>query len=94
MLLLPKLFEVGQYTIFFWSNENDEPIHVHIINGNPSPNATKVWITQSGGCVVANNNGRIPQHDLNDLLDIIPTNFFYICNAWKKHFKAGIKFYC
>lgn len=27
---LPKLFMVSGYTVYFWSNENDEPIHVHV----------------------------------------------------------------
>ena len=26
---MPKLFQIGEYIIFFWSNENGEPIHVH-----------------------------------------------------------------
>ena len=27
---LPKLFMVSGYTVYFWSNENGEPIHVHL----------------------------------------------------------------
>lgn len=27
---LPKLFMVSGYNVYFWSNENDEPIHVHV----------------------------------------------------------------
>ena len=27
---LPKLFMVSGYTVYFWSNENGEPIHVHV----------------------------------------------------------------
>lgn len=38
---LPKLFMVSGYTVYFWSRENDEPIHVHISKGKPTPNATK-----------------------------------------------------
>lgn len=38
---LPKLFMVCGYTVYFWSNENGEPIHVHISKGKPTPNATK-----------------------------------------------------
>ena len=92
---MPKLFSIGRYTVFFWSNENNESIHVHIVTGNPASNSTKVWLTQSGGCVVANNNSRIPQRDLNELLDIIPSNFFFICSEWKRHFNVdAVKFYC
>lgn len=48
---LPKLFMVSGYTVYFWSNENGEPIHVHIAKGKPTPNATKIWLTKSGGCI-------------------------------------------
>ena len=27
---MPKLFMVSGYTVYFWLNENDEPIHVHV----------------------------------------------------------------
>ena len=38
---LPNLFTVSGYKIYFWANENGEPIHVHISKGKPSPNSTK-----------------------------------------------------
>ena len=61
---MPNLFTYLGYTIFFWANENFEPIHVHICKGNPTANSTKVWITKSGDCILENNNSRIPKHDL------------------------------
>ena len=85
---MPKLFKVGQYVVFFWSNETGEPIHVHIGIVNPSPNATKVWLTRHGGCIVAHNKSQIPQADLNELLDVIQNSFFLICSEWKAHFKV------
>ena len=41
---MPQVLRIGPYTIYFWSNESDplEPIHVHIAEGNPSMNATKI----------------------------------------------------
>ena len=48
---LPKLFMVSGYTVYLGSNENNEPIHVHIAKGKPTPNATKIWLTKSGGCI-------------------------------------------
>lgn len=48
---LPSLFQIGGYKVFFWSNENNEPIHVHVGKGKPSSNATKIWITSAGGCM-------------------------------------------
>ena len=92
---MPNLFRVGNYLVFFWSNENGEPIHVHITDSKPSANSTKIWITQAGGCVVANNASRIPQHELNKLLEIISAQFFLICRRWKEHWKVDeIKFFC
>ena len=60
---MPQIFKVGQYVIYFWSNENEplEPIHVHVSDGVPSGNSTKIWITQSGKCLLCNNNSKIPQ---------------------------------
>jgi len=92
---LPKLFKFGNYYIFFWSNENDEPIHVHISLGRPTANATKVWITKGGGYVVEHNKSDIPQKDLNQILDAIKVHFFFICSEWKRVFDVDtITFYC
>lgn len=93
--IVPSLFRVGGYLIFFWSNENGEPIHVHIAQGKPGANATKVWLTRSGQCIVANNNSKIPQSDLNELLDVISAQFFLICRKWKEHFCVdSVQFFC
>ena len=92
---MPSIFKVFGYSVFFWSNENNEPIHVHISKGNPIPNATKYWITKNGGCIQANNNSKIPVSDLNELEQIISAQFFVICSAWKENFKTDqIKYYC
>ncbi|MBS4984786.1 DUF4160 domain-containing protein [Hungatella hathewayi] len=45
---LPSLFIVSGYKVYFWSNENNEPIHVHIAKGKPISNGTKLWLTKSG----------------------------------------------
>lgn len=92
---MPKLFIISGYVIFFWANENGEPIHVHIAKGKPGPNATKVWLTKAGGCIVANNGSKIPDRTLNELLEIISAQFFFICSKWKEFFVTDtIKFYC
>ncbi|WP_347567412.1 DUF4160 domain-containing protein [Acidaminococcus fermentans] len=57
---MPQLFRIGPYLVYFWSNENNpaEPVHVHITEGRPSPNATKVWITESGKALLCNNRSK------------------------------------
>ena len=87
---MPKLFRIGGYIVFFWSNENDEPIHVHICVGDPFSNATKIWLSSKGGCIIANNNSKIPAHELNKMMDIISAQFFYICSRWKEHFLEDV----
>lgn len=83
------------YKIYFWSNENNEPIHVHISKGNPVAHSTKVWLTKSGGCIVANNNSKIPDNDLNKLIAIISRHYFLIVSKWKEYYHIKeVNFYC
>lgn len=58
---MPQIFKIGSYVVYFWMNENDplEPIHVHVAEGVPTPNATKIWITRTGRCLLCNNNSKI-----------------------------------
>ncbi len=55
---MPQVFKVGAYLVYFWSDENDplEPIHVHVAEGKPRKDGTKIWITKSGKTLLANNN--------------------------------------
>jgi len=81
--------------VYFWANENNEPIHVHVSKGDPSPNATKIWLTMAGKCVVATNGSRIPDKELNKICELVEAQFFYICRKWKEFYIVdSIKFYC
>lgn len=92
---LPRLFTVSGYIVYFWSNEEGEPIHVHVSKGKPSDNATKIWLTRTGGCILASNGSKIPQKELNELMGFISAQFFLICAKWKEFFVTDtIKFYC
>ncbi len=92
---MPSLFTVDGYKIYFWSNEGNEPIHVHIAKKTPVPNGAKVWLTKEGGCILASNENNIPEHELNELMDIVSAQFFMICSEWKKFFNTEeIKFFC
>ncbi len=58
-------------------------------------NTTKIWLTKSGGCLVANNNSRIPEKDLRNIVKAIRDHYFYIISEWKEHFGIeDVKFYC
>ena len=92
---MPNLFTVSGYKVYFWSNENQEPVHVHISKGKPTPNSTKVWLTRTGGCILASNGSRISQKELDEVMGIISAQFFLICAEWKKFFLTDeLKFFC
>ena len=94
-LTLPNVLRIGGYLVYFWTNENLEPIHVHISEGKATENATKIWLTKAGGAVVASNGSRIPTNKLNKILEVIIDNHFYICLKWKEMFgQDTLAFYC
>jgi hypothetical protein len=78
---MPKVLSFGQYVIFFWVGENGEPIHVHAAIKRPSENATKIWLTKNGGCILAHNKSNIPKDDLNIIIELVTLNHKYICEC-------------
>ena len=92
---MPQLFRVGSYVIYFWINENHplEPVHVHIAQVRPKPDATKVRITRSGNCLLQNNNSRIPERELRYLIKIIEGQSAFITEKWLETFQE-ISFFC
>jgi len=92
---MPQVFKVGPYLIYFWLNESEplEPVHVHISTGRPEKNATKVWLSRAGGCVLAHNGSQIPNHVLRNIMDIVETRHAYIEMRWLEKF-GSITYYC
>ena len=92
---MPQLFRVGSYVVYFWINESNplEPVHVHIAQVRPVPDATKVWITRSGKCLMQNNNSQIPERELRFLIKIIEVRSAAIIEKWKETFHS-ISFFC
>lgn len=92
---MPHIFRIGSYIIYFWSNENNplEPVHVHIAEGRATANATKIWITSSGKALLCNNNSRIPQKTLNNMIRYIEANSNFIISKWYAQYRE-ITYYC
>lgn len=92
---MPQVIKVGAYTIYFWLDEGRplEPIHVHIAEGVPRANATKVWLTQSGKAMLANRHSDIPATDLRKLVRIVEANADLIREKWLDYFDE-IRYYC
>lgn len=92
---MPQIFKVGSYLVFFWLNEGKplEPLHVHVSEGVPSENSTKIWITESGRCLLCNNNSRIPPKKLRYIMAIIEARNEEIKNKWFSYF-GELRYYC
>ena len=92
---MPQVFKIGSYVVFFWIGEGEplEPVHVHICEGVPTANATKVWITRSGNTLLANNNSKIPENTLRRIIKMIEANSDNVCSLWIKYFDE-ITYYC
>ena len=81
--------------MYFWANENDplEPVHVHIAEGTPRANATKVWITKAGRCYLCNNNSQIPERTLRNMMKIIEARSAEVLALWQEFF-GQTSFFC
>jgi len=73
------------YSIFFWSNENDEPIHVHIAKGSQTENATKFRITREN-IELVHNKSQIAKNDLKKIQKYLWVNRDTIIARWYQHF--------
>lgn len=83
---MPSLFTLGPYIIFFWTGEQGEPVHVHVALKRPAKDATKLWLTANGSCIVANNNSKLPGRDLHRVAKFVRSNHELICNRWRESF--------
>ena len=70
---MPQIFRIGSYWVYFWTNENKplEPIHVHVSEGTPMANATKIWITKNKKCYLCHNKSKIPERTLKNIMRIL-----------------------
>ena len=83
---MPKaLLDFLGYCIYFWSNENNEPIHVHISKGAQTENATKFWITRDN-IELVHNKSQITKNDLKKIQKYLWVNRDTIIARWYQHF--------
>ena len=73
------------YKIFFWSNENNEPVHVHVSKGRQTESATKFWISREN-IELVHNESDIPIHDLNKIQRYLWANRDMIISRWYQFF--------
>ncbi|MBR2215752.1 MAG: DUF4160 domain-containing protein [Selenomonadaceae bacterium] len=81
---MPKVCRIGKYIIYFGSNEGFEPIHIHVCEGVPTKDATKIWMDKWPH--LAHNKSQIPPKDLNMIMQWLAANRKYVRHKWDKHF--------
>lgn len=70
-----------------------EPVHVYVAKGNPCVNSTKIWITKAGKCYLCNNNSKIPNKTLVNIMRIIEARSREVIQKWYDFF-GEISYYC
>ncbi len=76
---MPTLFTIGGNRFFFYSNEGNEPPHVHIENAERT---AKIWLADG---TVAKNYG-FNQAQISNLVHIVTERRDEIMNRWAEHF--------
>lgn len=84
---MPKVCRIGKYIVFFWSDEGNEPMHVHVCEGTPRKDATKIWV--EGVPRLEHNRSRIPEQDLNIIMQWLVANRDIVCKKWENHFSSN-----
>ena len=92
---MPQVFKIGSYMVYFWANEGKllEPVHIHVSQGMPSENATKIWITKRGKCLLCHNKSKISPHILKNIMDIVEARIHDVLKKWNDFFNE-ISYYC
>jgi len=76
---MPTVLLIKGYRLFFFSNERNEPVHIHI---EKAECYAKFWLDPL--CVVSNYG--FTGKELREISDIIEKNELLIREKWNEHF--------
>jgi len=76
---VPVIARIGPYRFFFYSNENDEPPHVHI---QRERKLAKFWLNP----VSLADSTRFAAHELGEIERITREHRQRFLEAWDEHF--------
>jgi Domain of unknown function (DUF4160) len=78
---MPTVLLINGFRFFFYSNENDEPIHIHVRKGNAEG---KIWLEPS---ISLSYFRGFSTREENDIIEIAAENFDYFKTKWNEYFK-------
>jgi len=76
---MPTILRIGPYRFFFYSDDRDEPIHVHIERDDK---IAKFWLEP----IRLNSSGGFSRVDLSRIHKIIEENRDKILEVWNEYF--------
>jgi hypothetical protein len=78
---VPTILRWGPYRAFFYSNERDEPPHIHVTAGG---NEAKFWLHDLTMAI----NAGFPAHEIGDIIRYLRENRQMLLSAWHEYFGA------
>lgn len=79
---MPKCFRQDGYKFFFWSNEPDEPPHVHV---SGEDGTVKLWVEPEVSVVPGTKSG-FNRSQVTDIMEIAIERRTEILEKWREHF--------
>ncbi len=79
---MPTILRIGPYRFFFFSEEREEPMHVHVIRERTE---AKFWLAPEVS--VASNEG-FARHELRKIMGLVAQHRELIEYEWNKHKKS------
>lgn len=81
---MPTIIFINGWRLFFYSNEGNEPVHIHAIKGNME---CKYWILKDSVEIQEAFSFNLTTPARKEIKKIIYQNFDSILKAWNVHFK-------
>jgi len=78
---LPTVLLKKGWRFFFFSNEGNEPIHIHVVKGEKS---CKYFLDESNIEIKMAFQRNMKVRDIREVKEIIFENFNYIIEQWKE----------
>lgn len=78
---MPAILKIGAYRFFFYSNENNEPAHIHIQRERA---LAKFWLTP----VSLASSTRFSAKEIRELQRQVEKNRTSLLEAWNEYFKS------
>jgi hypothetical protein len=78
---MPTIIRIGPYRFFFWSNDNSEPVHVHVERENM---VAKFWIDP----IRLHESGGFNRSELLKIQKTVEENANKILEAWNEYFNG------